>query len=218
MRACNIRIYYTLFILYVIMHTHTHNMKQSFDCIALVRNKLNIALQYRNGSVVAVCCCLLLLLFRRLLLLLLQFLILCRVILWHIMAYDFGTAVCLCLCVHDNRFSTMSRSLWFFLLMCDLIYYKKIELRFICNLKMFVVFQADELMFRSIEILFACFFFLRLPSNWVVQMEYTMDWDTRISLSLSLFMYLIARVSGYIFLFTLPLSFLLSCSLSVHVQ
>lgn len=89
---------HAIYIYYYYMHTLTH----IHDCIALMRNKLNIAFQYRNGSVAAVCYCCFSVFFY------FNFLF-STVTLWHIMACDFGTAVCLC--VHDNRFSTMSRSL-----------------------------------------------------------------------------------------------------------
>lgn len=128
------------------------------------------------------------------------------VILWHIMACDFGTAE-LCLYVHDNRFSTMSRSQWFcfcfLFLMCDPIYYKKIKLRFICNLKMFVVFQADELMFRSIEILFAAFLlFVYLQIEWY---KWNIRWIETLQLytlcirSLRIYVFDSARVWAYFF-------------------
>lgn len=115
------------------------------------------------------CCC-----FCRLLLLL-QIHILNCVILWHIMACDFGTSVTICCTlhcthsahvfnVHDNRFSTMSRSLWcfvFFDVRPNILQENRITLQYAIS-KMFVVFQADELMFRSLTLYWniICAFFL----------------------------------------------------------
>lgn len=131
---------------------------------------------YRNGFVLWL---LLLLFFRRLpllfLLLPLQFLIL---VLNNIVVHyglRFWHGCTLLMCSWQQIFYHVAFIVMF--LMCDLIYYKKIELRFICNLNVccFPRRWVDVSIYWNI---ICCFFALRLPSNWVVQMEYTMDWDT----------------------------------------
>lgn len=103
------------------------------------------------------------------------------VILWHIMACDFGMAE-LCLYVHDNRFSTMSRSQWF----CFCFLFFDVRPNILQENQITLHMQSQNVCCfpgRWVDVsiywnIICCFFALRLPSNWVVQMEYTMNWDT----------------------------------------
>lgn len=120
--------------------------------------------------------------------------ILCCVILWHIMACDFGSAE-LCLYVHDNRFSTMSRSLWFATLFwCErpnILQENRITLHMQSqNVCCFPGRWVDGSIYRNIVCCFCSPLTFKLSGTNVIYIG--LRHSTHIA-----FMCLIARVSGY---------------------
>lgn len=100
----------TLHILHIVARVqHTHRLHAIYVCClhTHIHTDTSIRLYCLGEQQTQYCCC-----YCSTVVAVFSFSFFSCVILWHIMACDFGMAE-LCLYVHDNRFSTMSRSQWF---------------------------------------------------------------------------------------------------------